>query len=84
MRCIQRRDLPFEVFVNEEIEALVMEAGESPLEKTTWMGNRTGNVVKVCKSANHPVGRSRISVSQGSNCGVGMTYSTRAEIEHRA
>jgi len=63
MRCIQRRDLPFAVFVNEEIEALVMEAGESPLEKTMWMGNRIGNVVKVCKSANHPAGRSRISAS---------------------
>ena len=71
MRCIQRRDLPFAVFVNEEIEALVMEAGESSIEKTTWVGNRTGNVVRVCKSANHPVRRSRISAYKGSYCGVG-------------
>ena len=35
MRCIQRRDLPFAVAVNEDIDALVMEAGESPSEKTT-------------------------------------------------
>lgn len=63
IRCTQSRDLPFEVSVSEEIEALVIEAGESPSlsEKTTWMGNKTGNVVKVCKSANHPVGRSGAS-----------------------
>lgn len=59
IRCTQSRDLPFGVSVSEEIEALVIEAGESPSpsEKITWMGNKTGNVVKVCKSANHPVGR---------------------------
>lgn len=56
MRCTQRRDLPFGVSVKEEIEALVMEAGESFSEKTTWMGNRIGNVVKVCKRVNHPLG----------------------------
>lgn len=65
-RWTQSRDLPFGVFVSEEIEARVMDAGEfpSPSEKTTWMGNRTGNVVKVCKSANHPVGRSGISANR--------------------
>ena len=61
IRCTQSRDLPFEVSVSEEIEARVMEAEESPSpsEKTTWMGNKTGNVVKVCKSANHPLGDQR-------------------------
>lgn len=57
IRCTQSRDLPFGVSVREEIEARVMEAGDSPSpsEKTTWMGNKMGKVVKVCKSANHPV-----------------------------
>ena len=63
MRCTQRRDLPFGVSVREEIEALVMEAGESFLEKIKWMENRIGNVVKVCKRVNHPVGRSRVSAA---------------------
>jgi hypothetical protein len=35
MKCIQRRDLPFRELVNEDIEALVMEAGEHSSEKTT-------------------------------------------------
>ena len=63
MRWTQSRDLPLVVSVNEEIEALVIEAGESPSpsEKITCMENRTGNVVKVCNSANHPVRRSCIS-----------------------
>ena len=59
IRCTQNRDLPFGVSVREEIEARFMEVGESPSpsEKTIWMGNKTGKVVKVCNSANHPVRR---------------------------
>jgi hypothetical protein len=65
-RWTQSRDLPFAVSVNEEIEALVIEAGESPSasEKITCMVNRTGNVVKVCNNANHPVERSCISAAR--------------------
>ena len=74
MRCIHRRDLPFAVFVNEEIEALVMEAGESSSEKTRWIGSRSGNVVRACKSANHPVVRLKISADR--NATIGGTLRT--------
>ena len=84
MRWTQRRDLPFGVSVREEIEALVMEAGESPSEKTTWMENRTGNVVKVCNRVNHPVGRSRISAAMNATMEWNMTYNTLGGIERRA
>ena len=83
MRCTQRRDLPFGVSVSEEIEALVMEAGESASEKTTWMGNRMGNVVKVCKRANHPVERSGISATKNATIELHMTHSILEGIERR-
>ena len=87
MRCTQSRDLPFGVSASEEIEAVVMEASESTSlsEKMTWMVNKTGNVVKVCKSANHPVEGSGSAlpgmIPQSTKWGI--TYNTHAEIERR-
>lgn len=50
---IHRSDSPFGVVTRDDIDARVMDLGETVAsENSTWMGNRMGNVEIVCSKAN--------------------------------
>lgn len=50
---IHNRDRPFEVSTREDMDARVIDFGETLLsENLTWIGNRIGMVVHVCSNVN--------------------------------
>lgn len=52
-KCIHRSDEPLVVLTRDDIEALVIDFGDTVSSANVMcMGNRSGHVVRVCVSAN--------------------------------